>query len=190
MEWCPRCAALWYMSRLAATCHAAVRRSAQTPGLMLSFNLQGQRFQVRAAAVVFYGGHVLLHRAPGDDFWSLPGGRVEVGEEASATVTREMKEELGVDVTCGELLHLAENFFDLHGRRNHEIGLYFLAYLPAECSFLAKAASHFGIEKHRGLEFRWFAMKELGSIDLRPTFLQASLVSGTPRFSHVVQREY
>src|SRR4051794_5094257 len=178
------------MLHLAARCGAAVRRSAETPGLMLSFNLQGQRFQVRAAAVIFDDEHVLLHRAPGDDFWSLPGGRVEVGEEASATVTREIKEELGVGVTCGELLHLAENFFDLHGRRNHEIGLYFLAYLPADCSFLAKAHSHFGIEQHLGLEFRWFARRELGSINLRPTFLQSSLASRPPRFSHAVQREY
>ena len=89
---------------------------------MISVDLHGQRFQVRAAAIFLHAGYVLLHRAPGDEFWALPGGRVEVGEEASATVIREMKEELGEEVRCGQLLHVAENFFDLAGRRNHEIG--------------------------------------------------------------------
>jgi len=159
---------------------------------MLSFNLQGQRFQVRAAAVIIDAGQLLLHRAPQDAYWALPGGRVELGEAAAATVVREMKEELGVDIACGELLHVAENFFDLHGRRNHEIGLYFAARLPPACRCLDKSGPHFGIERHLGLEFRWFpaTAAQLGAINLRPTFLQHALSRRTLRFEHAVQREY
>jgi len=157
---------------------------------MISVHLHGQRFQVRAAAIVLHAGHVLLHRAPSDDYWALPGGRVEVGEEASATIVREMWEELGEQVQCSRLLHVAENFFDLAGQRNHEIGFYFLVSMAETSGYLDKARIHCGIESHLGLEFRWFPLAELSSIDLRPTFLRTSLLAEPLVFSHAVQREY
>lgn len=157
---------------------------------MISVHLHGQRFQVRAAAIILHAGHVLVHRAPGDAYWALPGGRVEVGEQASATIVREMKEELGEDVECGELLHIAENFFDLAGQRNHEIGFYFLVSLAETSGHLDKARIYRGIESHLDLEFRWFPVMELAAINLRPTFLSASLAANPPVFSHAVQREY
>ena len=157
---------------------------------MISVHLHGQRFQVRAAAVILHAGCALLHRAPGDDYWALPGGRVEVGEEASATIVREMREELGEEVECGRLLHVAENFFDLAGRRNHEIGFYFLVSLPEDSPRLDKARSYRGVESHLDLEFRWFPITELAAVNLRPTFLPASLAADPLVFSHAVQREY
>jgi ADP-ribose pyrophosphatase YjhB (NUDIX family) len=46
-----------------------------------------------------YGlGQVLLVRHADDGFWELPGGRVEVGESASAAVVREVAEEAGVAI--------------------------------------------------------------------------------------------
>ena len=101
-----------------------------------------------------------------------------------------MKEELGEEVECGPLLHVAENFFDLAGRRNHEIGFYFLVSLPEASSYFDKSRSYGGIEKELSLEFRWFALAELSTINLRPTFLRDSLVANPPVFSHAVQREY
>ena len=59
---------------------------------MISFDLGSHRFQVRAAAVIVHEESVLLHRLESDDFWALPGGRVEPGEEASDTVVRELYE--------------------------------------------------------------------------------------------------
>jgi 8-oxo-dGTP pyrophosphatase MutT (NUDIX family) len=43
-------------------------------------------------------GQVLLVRRSDDGNWELPGGRVEVGETASLTVTREVQEESGVTI--------------------------------------------------------------------------------------------
>ena len=44
-------------------------------------------------------GRVLLVRRTDDGYWELPGGRVEVGESASAAVIREVDEEAGVTIT-------------------------------------------------------------------------------------------
>jgi 8-oxo-dGTP pyrophosphatase MutT (NUDIX family) len=43
-------------------------------------------------------GQVLLVRRADDGYWELPGGRVEVGESASAAVVREVDEEAGVAI--------------------------------------------------------------------------------------------
>lgn len=52
-----------------------------------------------AFAVVRNGaGRVLLVRRADDGYWELPGGRVEVGESASAAVVREVAEETGVAI--------------------------------------------------------------------------------------------
>ncbi len=52
-----------------------------------------------AFAIVRNGlGQVLLVRRTDDGYWELPGGRVEVGESASAAVVREVAEEAGVAI--------------------------------------------------------------------------------------------
>ena len=45
------------------------------------------------------GGQILLVRRADDGYWELPGGRIEVGESASAAVVREVAEETGVTIT-------------------------------------------------------------------------------------------
>lgn len=155
---------------------------------MISVDIAGHRFQLRAAAVVVDDGRVLLHRLEGDTYWALPGGRVEPGEDARATLVREMAEELSESVECTELLYVVENFFVHEGKPNHEIGLYFRAQLVPASALLDKSRSHVGIEGSKRLEFRWFSTASLGEVDLRPSFLRESLAGPSPGFQHIVQR--
>jgi len=50
------------------------------------------------AAVRNGAGELLLVRRIDDGNWELPGGRIEVGESASATVVREVAEESGITI--------------------------------------------------------------------------------------------
>jgi ADP-ribose pyrophosphatase YjhB (NUDIX family) len=47
-------------------------------------------------------------RGPGSGRWSIPGGRVEAGETVRDAVVREVAEETGLRVDCGDLLGWAE----------------------------------------------------------------------------------
>ena len=51
---------------------------------------------------------ILRGHDPGLGLWSIPGGRIEPGETPEHAVVREVKEETGLDVTCGPLLGTAE----------------------------------------------------------------------------------
>lgn len=52
------------------------------------------------------GRLLLVRRAnePGRGRWSVPGGRVEAGEDDAAAVVREIREETGLDVAPGRLI--------------------------------------------------------------------------------------
>jgi 8-oxo-dGTP diphosphatase len=49
-------------------------------------------------------------RGPAAGTWSVPGGRVEGGETLAEAVTRELREETGVEGVCGPLIGWAERF--------------------------------------------------------------------------------
>lgn len=156
---------------------------------MISLDAGPFRFQLRAAAVVIDEGSVLLHRLEGDGFWALPGGRVEAGEDARSTVLREMREELAESVECGPLLYVVENFFSHAGRPNHEIGMYFAVRMHAASAVLAdKSRTHWGTEGGRRLEFRWFPVARLATVELHPSFLRQSLLAPSPHCQHIVQQ--
>jgi len=154
---------------------------------MISFDVHNSRFQFRAAAVIEHHGAILLHRAVHDEFWALPGGRVELGEHAGATIVRELREELNESIQCGELLYVVENFFDYSSRRYHEIGLYFRARLMGTSKLLDQAGPFFGVDAGTRLEFAWFERSRLADIDVRPAFLRQSLSRAELTFEHVVQ---
>jgi 8-oxo-dGTP diphosphatase len=64
-------------------------------------------FRLAAYAVCIEDGRVLLaHHVPptGESAWTLPGGRVEHGEDPFDTVIREVAEETGYDAVVERLL--------------------------------------------------------------------------------------
>ena len=72
---------------------------------------------IAVGAVVVDDGKLLMVRRakePGKGLWSVPGGRVEVGEYISDAVVREVKEETGMDVEVADLLGILELPGDPH----------------------------------------------------------------------------
>ncbi|HEY4013457.1 MAG TPA: (deoxy)nucleoside triphosphate pyrophosphohydrolase [Polyangiaceae bacterium] len=68
-----------------------------------------------AAGVVIEDGRVLLsQRKRGthlEGAWELPGGKVEPGEDPRDAVRRELREELGIDVTVGEIMDVTFHLY-------------------------------------------------------------------------------
>jgi ADP-ribose pyrophosphatase YjhB (NUDIX family) len=157
---------------------------------MITFQRDRWQYDFRTAAVAIHEGHVLLHRAEPDNFWALPGGRVELGESATGALIREMQEETEMTVRVERLLWVVENFFTLGGRRHHELGFYYLVTLPRAAAQLDLSAQFFG-EEEGGLRliFEWFPIDTLSAVRLYPSFLQKGLRALPNSISHIVQND-
>lgn len=60
-----------------------------------------QRPIVGVGALIFHRGRILMAqrgKEPLKDWWSLPGGALEVGESLDAAVRREVREETGLEI--------------------------------------------------------------------------------------------
>jgi len=173
--------------------------------VLITFERGDRRFNLRAVAVILdkEQRRVVIHRASHEDFWALPGGRVELGESAAEALVREMREEMGVEVEVGRLLWVVEGFVTFLERHWHEISFYFLAALPSDCPLYNQAKwsgleegieDFFMPEELRGttnnleLLFEWHDIDHLHDVNLFPRFMQDALLTLPTGVQHVVLR--
>lgn len=159
---------------------------------MISFALVGGRFRFRAAAVAMRDGHVLVHRAQWDEHWSLPGGRVELGEESATALAREIEEELGVSGAVGPLRFIMENLFVDNQQRCHEIGFYYGVTLPDRFPFrLDGEVCHTCQDGEARLQFKWVSADAdtLERINFHPMRLRGLLLGPDSGPVHLTDNE-
>lgn len=83
-------------------------------------------FRPAVYGVIIQDGKILLSKQwEGYDF---PGGAIELGEQTSDALIREVKEETGFEVEVGRLLHCDNSFFKLPFKGNfvHSIQIFHL----------------------------------------------------------------
>lgn len=111
--------------------------------------------EVVVAALVREGRVLLVRRSlnrrayPG--VWDLPGGHIETGETELAALTRELHEELGVQIATGSAIHLCR--WDA-GRRGEPVRL--SAWLVGDWQ---GTPANVAPDEHD--EIRWFRPREL-----------------------------
>lgn len=157
---------------------------------VISFPIEGQRFNYRVAGVIVVDGHVLVCREDEDDYVMLPGGRVELGEASALSLTREMAEELDIPAQIGPLLATSESFYIREGEAFHELGFFYQVTLPGQAP---DGRSPWLVRHDEGheLQFHWVPLSgnALKEITLLPRWLPGFLrnLPGTP--VHIVHDE-
>lgn len=158
---------------------------------MITFETSQGRFNYRVAVVAIVDGHVLLHQAAGDDFWTLPGGRPEAMESASDALCREMLEESALAVSVSRLLWIVENFFVYGGKQFHELLFCFEMTVPDSMDLQAEFRGTEGFRDTEGtteLTFRWHALDQLHTVRIEPAFLREALRNLPSSIAHMIQR--
>lgn len=117
--------------------------------------------QLAVGAVVVDGERLLLvqrDRAPGAGTWALPGGHVEVGETLAEAVTRELREETGIEGMCGTLIGWSELLDDDEASPH-------LVILDFEVTLLASAEPVAGGDARHA---RWVPVLDVAELHLAP----------------------
>lgn len=159
---------------------------------MITFERENSQFNFRVAGLLFHNGRLLLHTTKQDNFWNLPGGRVEFHESSEQALVREMQEELGLAVHVDRLVYLDEAFFEYDSKQYHEIGFYYLVSLEdAEHDYFQREEPFVGLEDDGRLIFQWFSEQEISDLEVYPEILRTRLhdiMNGTEMI-HSVRRK-
>lgn len=146
-----------------------------------------EHFKFRVCGVLTHNNKYLVVKIANNNFYCLPGGHVEIGEDTHAAVIREMKEELTYDVKIKQLLGIAQNLYtrDL-GKEFHEIGYYYLveAVNPKDIKTEDYVVTECDKGVYKRLEFKWFSLEELQSIDFKPEF--AKVILNPNKMTHII----
>lgn len=94
---------------------------------MISFYENDKRFNFRVGCFIYDKSfkYLLIHKKRDNDFWMLPGGRVELFESTDEAISREIYEELGITVNNPRLVLINEIFYVHNGLKNHELSFDF-----------------------------------------------------------------
>ena len=111
-------------------------------------------------------GRVLLFRfaaAGVRPFWATPGGALDPGEDHGACARRELLEETGLDLECGEeVARRVAEFVTLEGAPVRADERYFLVHAgQAEIS----TDGHTPLEREVMRHWRWFSRDEFATHD-------------------------
>lgn len=155
---------------------------------MISFDRNDKRFNHRVAGACIHEGYILLTSADNEDYWILPGGRIEFLEDSRTALRREMSGELGSEIEIGSLLWVIENFFPLSGKRYHEVAFVY-KISPTDPVLLERSWTRKITDGSVPIEFRWFPIEDLEAVNLRPAFLKEFLNKSPRSTKHIVVRE-
>ena len=149
------------------------------------FRTEEYVFSYRVAGICMQNGKVLLQKPTNDTAFAFPGGHVAFGETNEQTLMREFREEIGADISVGELKWVGEVFFPWGNQQCHQICLYYMVevpagHIPVEGMFMGKEQIE---ERKFNLEFHWIPMEELKNIEVYPT----NVVGLMNRMDHSVQ---
>ncbi len=123
-----------------------------------------------AKAVIIRDGTLaaIQIRDGGEEWYILPGGGQEPGELLSQTVRREVAEELGLAVVCGELLFVIEG---ARGESFHRVDLVF------HCDIIGEIPDPDLHSDTNQVGVAWIPLDKLNRLPLYPSRLRRQIMN-------------
>ncbi len=126
-----------------------------------------QKFNFRVAVIPYNNNNqVLLQRVENEEYLSLIGGRVKLGETTANALLREVQEELGILINQKnlDLVYVCENFFKINGKDIHELLFIYKYALNSNISYKV-------IDKEN-VKAEWFKIEDLKNLNIKPAIVK------------------
>lgn len=108
--------------------------------------------------LVWFADRVLLIRNSYQPRWSAPGGSVEDSESAFDAATRELGEEVGIQIRSAELIFVRDVTFDFRYRKD-KVSLF--EWHPAKMPSIM-------MDEREIIKYQWFLLDETTKVNLLP----------------------
>ncbi len=146
----------------------------------IKIRTEKENFKYRVCGILHHNGKYLGVKIADNEFFCLPGGHIEIGEDTEVAALREMGEELGYPVKLKRLAGIAENFFN--GKNDllfHELGFYYVVEAEKPADVNTEDYERIEIDKGKPtkLVFKWFTKEEIEKSDFRPPFIKDMIAS-------------
>ena len=128
------------------------------------------KLNFRVSAIFRNGNKILVHHGLTDNHYTLPGGRVKEGETTEDAIKREMKEEIGQEVSVIKPVSFIENMFTDNNIKFHEL------LVTYELQFKNKNVYDMQeipvIEKNKDFDYKWMSIDLLDEVIFLPKVLK------------------
>ena len=116
---------------------------------------------IRPAILIIENQQVLTmqYNYGGQEIYNLPGGNLELGEYLSEALSREMQEELDIEVAVGEMILVGEVYFE--DRKKHTLHLLFEGKITAGIPILNP-------KETSALAIKWLDINDLDAVNIYP----------------------
>ena len=131
-----------------------------------------QKFNFRVAVIPYNNNNqVLLQRVKNEEYLSLIGGRVKLGETTANALLREVQEELGILINQKnlDLVYVCENFFKINGKDIHELLFIYKYALNSNISYKV-------IDKEN-VKAEWLKIEDLKNLNIKPAIVKKFNIS-------------
>lgn len=145
-------------------------------------------FNHRVAAVIVNNGSLLAQKNPIDDSYYLVGGRVSFGESTQEALTREIREELKIEIQSYKPLWVNECFFTESGKYFHEIGVYYSVDI-SDTNFNHFEDSFELTEKNRTNHYEWIDIESINDVAIYPQFIKEEIKNTNTDLKLIITRE-
>ena len=136
---------------------------------------------IRASALICHENCILAVKyKPG--YYAPVGGAIQVGEDSTDAIRREVMEELGTDCTVKELAFIVENQFIEENAHWHTIEFHYLVELEKY------QTSYKVVETDGTYSCEWLPLDALDSYDFRPSFLKEELSKWNGTVKHIISK--
>jgi ADP-ribose pyrophosphatase YjhB (NUDIX family) len=124
-----------------------------------------ENFEVCVRGVIMDWGKILVARNKAKKYYFFPGGHVEFGEKLTETLSRELKEELGIKPKSSKFIGIVDNVFEDEGI-HHEI----------DFVFEVKTGKIWAESREDHIDFEFFDLRQFSKAKVYPLALRKALL--------------
>jgi 8-oxo-dGTP pyrophosphatase MutT (NUDIX family) len=156
----------------------------------IRFKTEDSNYYNRAVGIIKHNDRFLVMNVNNGPYYHLPGGHIELGEDSTTAISREIKEELDYTVKHVHLFCIQENFYAKNGTSQHGVEYYYRIELVEDVDTVDREVMELdrGEEKH--LFIKWVTVDELKEIDLKPFTVKDLIVNDNlDTLTHIIKHD-